>query len=349
VKVIVKILFVIFLFSISSCKNDKVEINKKKEGNRIKFGLVVHGGAGNVTRGKYTAEEEKKYIAKMKEALSIGYKILKEGGTALNAVENTIKVLEDSPLFNAGKGAVFTSNGINELDAAIMDGKTLEAGAVAGIKHIKNPITLARKIMENSKHVMLIGEGAEIFAKEQGLEIVNNKYFYTDKRWQSLQKIKAEERKKKSKNERSEINKNDDSKFGTVGCAALDKDGNLAAGTSTGGMTNKKYGRVGDVPIIGAGTYANNNTCALSATGHGEYFIRNVVTHDISALMEYKNLSINEAAWEVVMNKLVKQNGSGGVIGIDKNGNITMTFNSKGMFRGFITDEGKSVVKMYED
>ena len=348
-KTIVKILFIIFLFFTLSCENTKDEIHKKKESNRVKFGLVIHGGAGNVTRGRYTAEEEKKHIAKLNEALSIGYEILKEGGTALDAVENTIKVLEDSPLFNAGKGAVFTSNGINELDAAIMDGKTLEAGAVAGIKHIKNPITLARKVMENSKHVMLVGEGAEIFAKEQNLEIVNNEYFHTDKRWQSLQKIKAEERKKKSKNESGDINKNIELKFGTVGCAALDKDGNLAAGTSTGGMTNKKYGRVGDVPIIGAGTYANNNTCALSATGHGEYFIRNVVTHDISALMEYKNLSINEAAREVVMNKLVKQNGSGGVIGIDKNGNITMTLNSKGMFRGFITDEGKSVVKMYED
>jgi len=342
-----KILLIIFLLSALSCENTKDEINKEK--NKVKFGLVIHGGAGNVTKGRYTAEEEKNYIAKMNEALSVGYKILKEGGRALDAVENTIKVLEDSPLFNAGKGAVFTSNGINELDAAIMDGKTLEAGAVAGIKRIKNPIILARKIMENSKHVMLVGEGAEIFAKEQNLEIVDNEYFHTDKRWQSLQKIKAEERKKKSKNKSGDINKNTNSKFGTVGCAALDKNGNLAAGTSTGGMTNKKYGRVGDVPIIGAGTYANNNTCALSATGHGEYFIRNVVTHDISALMEYKNLSINEAAREVVMNKLVKQNGSGGVIGIDKNGNITMTFNSKGMFRGFITDEGKSVVKMYED
>ncbi len=295
-------------------------------------------------RDGYSAEQIAAYKEKLNEALRKGYSVLESGGTALDAVEQTIIILENSPLFNAGKGAVFTSNGLNELDAAIMDGSNLNAGTVAGITTIKNPIKLARAVMEKSKHVMMIGKGAELFAAEQNIEIVDPSYFRTEERWNTLQNIKKREQNK----DESSLN-NFDFKFGTVGCAALDKNGNLAAGTSTGGMTNKKYGRVGDVPIIGAGTYANNNTCALSATGHGEYFIRNVVTHDISALMEYKNLSLKKAANEVVIKKLVRQKGSGGVIGIDKTGKITMTFNTKGMFRGFKTNDGKSVIKIFGD
>ncbi len=311
----------------------------------IQFGLVIHGGAGNIERTNYSPEQIAAYKKSLNEALTKGYSLLENGGSALDAVEQAIIILENSPLFNAGKGAVFTSNGLNELDAAIMDGSNLNAGAVAGITTVKNPIKLARAVMEKSEHVMMIGKGAENFATKQNIEIVDPSYFRTEERWRSLQKVKLQ---KQNKDE-SYLNNNSDYKFGTVGCAALDKNGNLAAGTSTGGMTNKKYGRVGDVPIIGAGTYANNKTSALSATGHGEFFIRNVVTHDISALMEYKNLSLNQAANKVIMKKLVQQKGSGGVIGIDKTGNITMTFNTKGMFRGFKTSDGNSSVKIFKN
>jgi len=333
------LLAIIFIFWFSNSHLKSVD----SETSNNPFGLVVHGGAGGMEKANYTAEQIIAYKEKLNEALNKGYSILKSGGTALDAVEEVIIILENSPLFNAGKGAVFTSNGLNELDASIMDGSNLNAGAVAGITTIKNPIKLARAVMEKSKHVMMIGKGAEIFAAEQNIEIVDPSYFRTKERWKSLKRIKMHEQNK----DESYLNNNYDYKFGTVGCAALDINGNLAAGTSTGGMTNKKYGRVGDVPIIGAGTYANNSTCALSATGHGEYFIRNVVTHDISALMEYKNVSLKEAANEVIMKKLVQQKGSGGVIGIDKTGNITMTFNTKGMFRGFKTSDGKSVVKIF--
>ncbi len=337
------LLFTIIAF-VSSCTDSKKD--RADTAPTINdFGLVIHGGAGGMDRANYSTEQIAAYKKKLNDALSKGYSILENGGSALDAIEQTIIVMEDSPLFNAGKGAVFTSNGLNELDAAIMDGSNLNAGTVAGITTIKNPIKLARAVMEKSKHVMLVGKGAEVFAAQQNLETVNSNYFRTEERWNSLQRIKLREKKK----DESYLNNNYDYKFGTVGCAALDKNGNLAAGTSTGGMTNKKYGRVGDVPIIGAGTYANNTTCALSATGHGEFFIRNVVTHDISALMEYKNLTLDQAAEEVVMKKLVKQKGSGGVIGIDNAGNITMTFNTKGMFRGFKTSGGKSVVKIFGD
>ncbi|MCF6269969.1 MAG: isoaspartyl peptidase/L-asparaginase [Melioribacteraceae bacterium] len=332
-------IILVFWCSDSTHKSSDAEIPSKP------FGIVIHGGAGNMERANYSVEQIAAYKERLNAALTKGYSVLENGGTALDAVEQTIIVLENSPLFNAGKGAVFTNNGLNELDAAIMDGSNLNAGAVAGVTTIKNPIKLARAVMEKSKHVMMIGKGAEIFAAEQNIEIVDPSYFRTEERWKALQKIKMHEQNK----DESYLNNNYDYKFGTVGCAALDINGNLAAGTSTGGMTNKKYGRVGDVPIIGAGTYANNNTCALSATGHGEFFIRNVVTHDISALMEYKNLSLKEAANEVVMKKLVQQKGGGGVIGIDKAGNITMPFNTKGMFRGFKTSDGKSVVKIFRD
>jgi beta-aspartyl-peptidase (threonine type) len=332
------------------------ELEKKKEATEVKrkigkpetaeFGLVIHGGAGNIYKERYTEQEEQAYRAKLEEALQTGYDILAKNGSSLDAVEGVIRILEDSPLFNAGKGAVMTSEKTIELDAAVMDGNTLNAGTVAGIKHVKNPITLARAVMEKSKHVMLIGDGAEMFAKEQGLEIVDNKYFFTEKRLMEIERLRAKERKEKSK-EVSGLNLEKDYKYGTVGCAALDKQGNLAAGTSTGGIADKRFGRVGDVPIIGAGTYANNKTCALSATGQGEFFIRNVVTHDISALMEYKDIPINQAADILINEKVAAHNAVGGVIGIDRNGNITMVFNTKGMFRGYVKDNGKKFIAMY--
>jgi len=331
----------VLVFFLLSCNNS---VDKPKlETQKINFGIVIHGGAGNMTKDNFSEIQILEYINKLNEALETGYSILENGESSIDAVEQTIIIMENSPLFNAGKGAVFTANGINELDAAIMDGSSLNAGSVAGITTVKNPIKLARAIMEKSEHVMMVGKGAEIFAKKTNLEIVDPSYFRTDARWESLQKTIKNEKEKNI----SALNSNVDNKFGTVGCVALDKNGNLAAGTSTGGMTNKKYGRVGDVPIIGAGTYANNNTAALSATGHGEFFIRNVVAHDISALIEYKNMSLENAANEVIMKKLAKQKGDGGVIGIDKQANITLTFNTTGMFRGFKTSDGKSEVKIF--
>lgn len=311
--------------------------------------IVIHGGAGTIRRENMTPEREKQYHDKLGEALQTGYDILKKGGTSLDAVETVVKLLEDSPLFNAGKGAVFTSDGTNELDAAIMDGATLNAGSVAGLKRIKNPITLARLVMEKSPHVMMIGEGAETFAKQHSVEFVDPSYFRTEERWQQL--MQAKEREKQSmqpqkKEEKKQPVGND--KFGTVGAVALDRYGNLAAATSTGGTTNKKFGRVGDVPIIGAGTYANNKTCAVSATGMGEYFIRSVVGHDISALMEYKSLSVKEAA-EMVIEKVGKLGGEGGVIVLDQRGEFAMPFNSAGMYRGYTDDTGKPVTKIYKD
>lgn len=317
---------------------------KKSESNKklIKYGLVVHGGAGYIYKGRYTKEQEEAYKAKLTEAISVGLSILKNGGSSLDAVEKTLNVLEDSPLFNAGKGAVMTSEKTCELDASIMDGKTNNAGGVAGVKRIKNPISLAREVMEVSPHVLLAGRGAEVFAEEQGFELVDNSYFYTEKKLKEIERMQKEKK-------QTLLNEFNDYKFGTVGCAALDKDGNLAAGTSTGGMANKKFGRIGDSPIIGAGTYANNKTCAVSATGHGEFFIRNVVAYDISALMEYKGWSLKRAADKVIMDKLVKQNAKGGVIAIDKWGNIAMPFNTRGMFRGYATDKQKPVVLLYAE
>ncbi len=306
------------------------------------FGMVLHGGAGTISKGDMTEEMEAQYRQKLTEALEKGHHILKKGGSSLDAVAGALIILENSPLFNAGKGAVFTNNGSNELDASIMDGRSLQAGAVAGVKTVKNPILLARKVMEKSPHVLLSGEGADTFARGQGLEIVDPDYFYTERRWKSLQKVKAREN-------LGEPEKSPDKKHGTVGAAALDKFGNLAAGTSTGGMTNKRYGRIGDSPLIGAGTYANNETCAVSATGHGEYFIRAVVTHDISALMQYKGLSLQEAANRVIVDKLTALGGTGGVVAIDKKGNIAMPFNTKGMYRGWVDKKGNITVKIYRD
>ena len=314
------------------------------------YRLVIHGGAGTISRGQMTPELEKEYTDKLLEALNTGYGILQKNGTSLDAVETVIRILEDSPLFNAGKGAVFTHEGTNEMDASIMDGRTLKAGSVAAVKHIKNPISLARLVMEQSPHVMLVGDGAEAFAKAHGVQLVPQEYFYTEKRWKQYLKAKEDE-KKDSAAPRKQGLPMDSShhEHGTVGCVALDKMGNLAAGTSTGGTTNKRFGRVGDSPVIGAGTYADNRTCAVSATGTGEYFIRSVVAHDISAMMEYAGVPLAKAAQTVVMEKLPKMGGDGGVIAIDSRGNIAMPFNTTGMYRAYIDDDGKPVVKIYKE
>ena len=325
------LIFVAFLVAAFVLYSIKVDKESVPSAEKQQWAIVIHGGAGGISRESITSELDKEYRASLLAALDAGRKVLSEGGSALDAVEQTIRTMEDNPLFNSGKGAVFTHEGKNELDAAIMDGSNLAAGAVAGVTDIRNPITAARKVMTNSPHVLLTGAGASQFAKEQGLEIVPPSYFYTEKRFNELQEILKRE------------------KNGTVGCCALDKNGNLAAGTSTGGMSNKRYNRVGDSPIIGAGTYANNNTCAISATGHGEYFIRWTVAHDISALMEYKGLTLVEASELVVNEKLVKAGGSGGVICLDNTGNISMPFNSTGMFRGFSTADGKEGIFIYND
>lgn len=314
------------------------------------FAIVIHGGAGTILKKNMSAEDEAAYKAKLEEAIKVGHEILKNGGTSLDAVEKTINVLENSPLFNAGKGAVFTHEGANEHDASIMDGETLNAGASAGTKTVKNPINLARAVMENSPHVMLSGEGAEQFAKEQGLELVDPSYFYTEKRFQSLQKVKAAEDSKTAIDKSAFYDPTiKDSKFGTVGCVALDKNGNLAGGTSTGGMTNKRWGRIGDAPIIGAGTYANNATCAVSSTGWGEYFIRAMVAYDISALMEYKGMSLQEAAKEVIQKKVPALGGDGGIIAVDKDGHMVMEFNTAGMYRASMDASGNLTIGIYKD
>jgi L-asparaginase / beta-aspartyl-peptidase len=307
-----------------------------------KFGLAIHGGAGTIERSEVTPEREREYRAGLERALTAGYEILKRGGSSLDATEAAVRVLEDDPHFNAGKGSVFTSAGTNEMDAAIMDGKTLAAGAVASLKHIKNPIGLARLVMEKSGHVMMDGEGAEAFAKESGVELVDQKYFYTAERWEALQKVKAAG---KNRTGRAFVITDQD-RHGTVGAVALDKNGNLAAATSTGGTTNKRPGRVGDTPVIGAGTYANNATCAVSATGDGEYFIRATVGRDVSALMEYRGMSLKEAA-QTALDKVAKLGGTGGLIAIDREGNVTLPFNTAGMYRGYVDPNGKFVVEIY--
>jgi beta-aspartyl-peptidase (threonine type) len=324
------------------------------------FGFVIHGGAGTIERGKMSAELEADYHAALKQALLAGFNILKDGGIGLDAIEAALKILEDNPLFNAGKGAVLTNEGTVELDASIMEGKTLKAGAVASLKHIKNPINLARLVMEKSKHVMMVGDGAEVFAKQLGLQMVTNEYFITERRRMDYLRKKDEEKKQEQKKEPEKKQSHssgkrgsledslpNDQKYGTVGAVALDKAGNLSAGTSTGGISNKKFGRVGDSPIIGAGTYANNQTCAISATGDGEYFIRSVVAHDISALMEYRGMALKEAG-EMVLEKVRKLGGLGGLVAIDKNGNIAMPFTTSGMYRGAIGADGKPLVEIYK-
>jgi len=318
----------------------EAETDEPATEERPAYAIVIHGGAGTILKENMTPETEAAYRDALNQALDIGEGVLKNGGASLDAVTQSIIFLENSPLFNAGKGAVFTNAGKNELDASIMNGANLQAGAVGGVTIVKNPITLARAVMEKSEHVMLVGGGAEEFARKQGLETVDPEYFYTERRWKSLQQAKEAE------NEQTGM-RNPDYKFGTVGCIALDSEGNIVAGTSTGGMTNKRYNRIGDSPIIGAGTYAKNETCGVSSTGHGEYFIRYAVAYDVSALMEYKGLSVQEAADQVINEKLKAAGGTGGLVALDRNGNVAMPFNTAGMYRGYAKPGGERVVEIY--
>lgn len=327
-----------------SCSKKSNEQNAYKPTGPIT--LVIHGGAGTIKRENMTPEREKAYHDVLQQALDSGYTVLEHGGKSLDAVIAAIKVMENSPLFNAGKGAVFNNEGRNELDASIMDGSSLMAGAVAGVTTIKNPITAAYAVMTKSEHVMMIGDGAEKFAREQNLEIVDPSYFFDSLRYKQWLKAKEAE----ASREASLIDPyTKDKKFGTVGAVALDQYGNIAAGTSTGGMTNKKYGRVGDAPIIGAGTYADNASCGVSATGWGEYFIRLAVAHDIASLVKYTDLSLQEAADSVVMKKVPHLGGDGGIIALDRQGNISMTFNTAGMYRGYIRKKGEGKTFIYKD
>ena len=332
------ILLSMLLVMIQCKPSDKEEVIVEKP----EYAIVIHGGAGTILKENMTPELEKQYTDKMNEALDKGEQILAAGGTAIEAVEQTIHIMEDSPLFNAGKGAVFTHAGRNELDASFMEGENMNAGAIGGVTNVKHPISLARAVMEQSDHVMLSGSGAETFAEEQGLELVDPEYFYTERRWNALQRILSED------SDKTELSESDpDKKHGTVGCVALDKNGNIAAGTSTGGMTNKKYGRIGDSPIIGAGTYADNNTCGVSSTGHGEFFIRFTVARDIAALMEFTGMSLEEAGDFVVNKRLVEKGGTGGVVALDKDGNVSMPFNTPGMYRGY-AKPGEREVSIYK-
>jgi beta-aspartyl-peptidase (threonine type) len=334
-----------FLF-LTACESTLTK--NKKENNRKpnSFAIVIHGGAGGIKKEYFTKEQQDAYTQKLQEALNAGYKILENGGISLDAVEAAINVMENSPLFNAGKGAVYNSEGKQEMDASIMDGKTLNSGAVAGVNHIKNPILAARVVMDSTEHVMLSGRGAEILAKKYDVEMVDSTYFYTQKRLDQLHKIQNKENRTSLL-----INKEliDDHKYGTVGAVAIDKNGNIAAGTSTGGMTNKKYGRIGDSPIIGAGTYANNKTCGISATGTGEYFIRTVAAHEVSNLIQYKNMNPKNALHEVLFNQIGKLGGEGGMILLDKNGNVYWDFNSTGMFRGYKKSDGEQKIEMFKE
>ena len=315
-----RFLYLIFLLFLFNCNDENIHPV-----------IAIHGGAGVILKGDLSEEREKLIREKLDEAISRGYQILNASGSSTDAVIETIKILENSPLFNAGKGAVFTNNGTIEHDASIMNGADLNAGASSGTMHVKNPITLANAIMTKSDHVFLSGSGAEEFAKKENLDMVEQDYFYTEFRFNQLKKMK------------------DDSKFGTVGCVAMDKDGNLVAGTSTGGMTNKKWGRIGDSPIIGAGTYANNNTCAVSCTGSGEYFMRSVVAYDVSALIEYEKLSLKDAVSKIIHKKLPAIGGDGGLIAIDNKGNIAMDFNTPGMYRASINKNGEKVIQIYSE
>ncbi len=308
---------------------------------KLKFAIAIHGGAGTIDRNKMTADKEAAYRSALHDAISSGEKILLAGGSSLDAVETAVISLENCPLFNAGKGSVFTHDGTHEMDAAIMRGDTLAAGATAGVTGVQNPVALARAIMEKSEHVLLCREGAEAFARSIQLPFQPEEYFHDDFRYKQWQQALIDDK--------VSLDHADEKKFGTVGAVAIDQAGNLAAATSTGGMTNKRWGRIGDSPIIGAGTYANNETCAISCTGHGEFFIRSVVAHDISCLMEYKGMSLEEACQLVVYEKLVKIGGGGGLIAIDPSGNICLPFNSSGMYRGWKKQNEEAVVQIYKD
>lgn len=307
-----------------------------------KYSIAIHGGAGTLLKGQMTLEKEQAYRLALEKALEAGYSILENGGSAVDAIEKAVNILEDSPLFNAGKGSVFTAKGTHEMDAAIMEGKNLNAGAVSLITGIKNPVSLARDIMEKSEHVFLAGEGAMQFAKSNGYKIEEEDYFYDELRYQQWQDIKGSDSFQLDHSVRK------DSKFGTIGAVACDKEGNIAAATSTGGMTNKKWGRVGDSPMIGAGNYANNKTCAVSCTGSGEFFIRGVVAYDVSCLMEFKEMSLKHAAEEVINKRILEIGGDGGLIAVDAKANISMPFNTEGMYRAFKTSEGDKEISIYK-
>ena len=326
-----------FLTALAACL--AAALPAAAHGEEPMISIAIHGGAGVISRSSMTAENERAYHADLGRALDAGYEVLEKGGTSLDAVVAAVKILEDSPLFNAGKGAVFNHAGINELDAAIMDGGTQKAGAVAGVSTCRNPIELARMVMERTPHVLLAGEGAEEFALEQGMPLVPGSYFFTERRWKQLEDAQ--------KAERTASLDEDIGYFGTVGAVARDRNGNLAAATSTGGMTNKRWGRIGDSPIIGAGTYADNATCAVSATGSGEYFIRAVVAHEICARVRLSGVSAAEAARDVVHGKLQEIGGDGGVIVVDAKGALSLEFNTEGMFRGARDSSGRRETAIY--
>jgi len=327
----------LLLWSCQPTAGERAETETETAAEPLPYAIAIHGGAGTILRENMSDEQEEAYREALNQALDIGEAILQDGGSSMDAVEQTIVFLENSPLFNAGKGAVFTNEGKNELDASFMVGRDKNAGAVGGVTVVKNPIRAARAVMEHSKHVLLTGEGAERFARQQELEVVAPEYFYTESRWEALQRAKAAENKQTGSLLPA------DYKYGTVGCVALDQNGDITAGTSTGGMTNKRFNRFGDVPVVGAGTYASNASAGVSCTGHGEYFIRYAVAHDVTALMEYKGFSLAEATQHIIHEKLKAAGGAGGLISVDKYGNVSMPFNTPGMYRGFATPVEREV------
>ena len=314
-----------------------------------KISIAIHGGAGTILKEDMTEELEVAYRNGLQQALDAGYAVLENGGTAVTAVKAAVVHLEDNELFNAGKGSVFTKKGLNELDAAIMNGKNLEAGAIAGVRNIRNPVELAEEVMLHSGHVFLSGKGANDFAIKRGIKLEPDEYFYSQYRYDQWREIRDSDLYQLDHKSDKLIGLMKDKEFGTVGAVACDNDGNVAAATSTGGMTNKRYGRIGDSPIIGCGTYANNKTCAISCTGHGEIFIRAVAAYDVSCLMEYKNMNLKGACEEVVMKKLLAMHGDGGLIAIDAKGNAALVFNSAGMYRGLKDNNGTNMIAIYSD
>ena len=312
-----------------------------------RFTMVIHGGAGTIRKQEMTPELEKAYLQALKDALNAGYAVLEKDGSAVNAAKAAVVVMEDNMLFNAGRGSVFTKKGIQEMDAAVMDGATLKAGAVAGVRSVRNPVELAAEVMRHSDHVFLSGKGANDFAIRQGIKLEPDEYFFSQFRYDQWKSIRDSDNYSLDHTHEEPVDQLKERKFGTVGAVACDRHGNIAAATSTGGMTNKKYGRIGDTPVIGGGTYANNKTCAVSCTGHGEVFIRAVAAYDVSCLMEYKNLSLQQACEEVVLNKLVKMEGEGGLIAVESEGNAAMVFNSDGMYRGVRMSDGLYEVAIF--
>ncbi len=336
---------------LTSCNQQEQSKEKPEDKTPVQqeFAIVIHGGAGTILKENMTDSLELAYKEALTEAIKIGYEILENGGTSLEAVQRTINSMENSPLFNSAKGAVFNHEGINELDASIMDGETLNAGAIAGVTNVKNPINLAYEVMTNSEHVLLSGKGAELFAKEHNIELVDPSYFFTQNRFDALQRTLAKEKSSSSNKTAFYDPFIKDDKYGTVGCVALDKNGNIAAGTSTGGMNNKRYNRIGDSPIIGSGTYANNATCGVSSTGWGEYFIRGQVAYDISAQIEYAGKDLESAAKNVIQDKLTNLGGTGGIVALDKFGNPSMEFNTEGMYRAYMNDKGQLTLGIYKE